>query len=186
LIRSVCAASRAIALYPLHLGQPISLQCPRAIFACENGMRPGKFTYDYPRPAVTVDIVIVTCDPKPRVLLIRRKHDPFAGAWALPGGFVDMDESLEKAARRELREETGIEAGNLLQLHTFGEPKRDPRGRTISVAYLAKVDANELQPHAADDAQEVDWFSLARPPKLAFDHKDILAFARRYLKNCHG
>ena len=100
-----------------------------------------QYCYDYPRPAVTVDIVIVTREPRPRVLLVRRKHDPFAGMWAVPGGFVEMDESLEDAAHRELKEETGIKAGRLRQLHTFGAPGRDPRGRTISVVYMAQLDA---------------------------------------------
>lgn len=141
----------------------------------------GKYTYDYPRPAVTVDVVIVTREAKPRVLLIRRKHAPFAGCWALPGGFVEMDESLDTAARRELMEETGVAAKELVQLSTFGDPGRDPRGRTISVVYLAQVDRAKLTPRAADDAAEVGWFSLVRPPALAFDHRAILACARRYL-----
>jgi 8-oxo-dGTP diphosphatase len=149
-------------------------------------MPAGEFTYQYPRPAVTVDIVIVTREDRPRVLLIRRKHEPFAGCWALPGGFVDMDEALDTAARRELLEETGVRAKRLVQLHTFGEPGRDPRGRTISVAYMAWVNLGEVQPRAADDADDFGWFSLARPPKLAFDHKDILAHARQYLKEHHG
>jgi len=146
----------------------------------------GEFTYKYPRPAVTVDIVILTREEKPRVLLIRRKHEPFADCWALPGGFVDMDEPLDAAARRELLEETGVHGKNLVQLHTFGDPGRDPRGRTISVAYLAFVNIKQVKPLAADDAAEVGWFSLARPPKLAFDHKDILAKARQYWKQHHG
>src|SRR5437868_5126517 len=129
--------------------------------------RPKKFTYDYPRPAVTVDVVIVSKENEPRVLLIRRKHDPFAGMWALPGGFIDMDESLEAAARRELSEETGVEAEQIEQLHTFGDPGRDPRGRTISVAFLAVVDAAKIKPQAADDAAEVRWHSLHQPPALA-------------------
>jgi 8-oxo-dGTP diphosphatase len=152
-------------------------------------MPSGKFTYDYPRPAVTVDVVIVTREASPRVLLIRRKHDPFAGAWALPGGFVDMDEALDDAARRELFEETGVRAGPLVQLHAFGSPDRDPRGRTISIAYLARVDARRVRPVAGDDAADAAWHALARLPKLAFDHKEILAFARRYLKQAeksHG
>ncbi len=140
------------------------------------------YCYEYPRPAVTVDVVIVTRSKPHRVLLIRRKNEPFAGRWALPGGFVDMDEDLESAARRELREETGVDAMRLEQFYTFGAPHRDPRGRTISVAYLAIVDERQLEPKAADDAAEVGWHGLARPPALAFDHADILAHARRRLK----
>lgn len=140
-----------------------------------------RFCYEYPRPAVTVDVVIVTREAKPRVLLIRRKHEPFAGRWAIPGGFVDMDESLEAAAHRELFEETGVQTGDLEQLHTFGDPKRDPRGRTISVAFLALVNPDEVHPQAGDDAAAAAWHSLRRPPKLAFDHASILAMARKRL-----
>lgn len=144
--------------------------------------RPKKYTYDYPRPAVTVDLVIVSDEKDPRVLLVRRKHDPFAGTWALPGGFLDMEESLEAAARRELREETGVEVERLEQLHTFGDPGRDPRGRTITVVYLAVVDATKLRPRADDDAAEVGWHPLREPPALAFDHADILTCARHRLE----
>jgi 8-oxo-dGTP diphosphatase len=140
------------------------------------------FTYAYPRPAVTVDLVLVSKEETPRVLLIRRKHDPFAGYWALPGGFIEMEETLEESARRELREETGLDTGALTQLGIYGDPGRDPRGRTISVAYMAMVKPKKLQPRAADDAAEVDWFPLSRPPKVAFDHAKILADARRALK----
>jgi 8-oxo-dGTP diphosphatase len=143
--------------------------------------RPQKYTYDYPRPAVAVDLVIVSDEKEPRILLIRRKHDPYAGMWAFPGGFVEMEESLEAAARRELREETGVEAERLEQLHTFGDPGRDPRGRVISVVYLALVDPSKVNPQAADDAAEVAWHSLRQLPPLAFDHAEILAFARRRL-----
>jgi 8-oxo-dGTP diphosphatase len=149
-------------------------------------MAQRKYVYEYPRPAVTVDIAIVTRDEPPRILLIRRKHDPFAGYWALPGGFVDMDESLEAAARRELIEETGVETVSLVQVGAFGDPQRDPRGRTISVIYLAQVDENAVRPQAADDATEVGWFSLARPPKLAFDHKEILTHVRKRVKERHA
>jgi 8-oxo-dGTP diphosphatase len=141
----------------------------------------NKYCYEYPRPAVTVDIVIVTHAVKPKVLLVRRKHEPFAGMWAIPGGFVDMNESLEAAARRELWEETGVEAEHLEQLHTFGDPGRDPRGRTISVVFLAQVDANRVKPRAADDAAEVGWHDLSNLPPLAFDHDKILACARQQL-----
>jgi 8-oxo-dGTP diphosphatase len=140
------------------------------------------YTYEYPRPAVTVDIIVVTTERRPRVLLIRRKHEPFAGAWAIPGGFVDMEESLETAARRELKEETGLDAEELEQLHTFGDPGRDPRGRVISVAYLIRVDAKQVKPIAADDAADVGWHDLAAPPPLAFDHALILETARQRLK----
>jgi 8-oxo-dGTP diphosphatase len=140
-----------------------------------------KYTYEYPRPAVTVDVVIVSREQEPRVLLIRRKHEPFAGMWAIPGGFVDMEEALEAAARRELYEETGLAAGELEQLHTFGDPGRDPRGRTISVVYLARVDPDQVKPRAADDAADVGWHRLNQLPALAFDHGQILAHARQRL-----
>jgi len=144
-----------------------------------------KYCYEYPRPAVTVDVVIVTRAKRRRVLLVRRKHAPFAGMWALPGGFVEMDEALDAAARRELYEETGVRAGQLKQLHTFGDPRRDPRGRTISVVYLAQVQMRQLKPQAADDAAEVGWHSLSSPPALAFDHAEILALARQRLRRLH-
>jgi 8-oxo-dGTP diphosphatase len=144
--------------------------------------RSKKYTYDYPRPAVAVDLVITTDEDDPRVLLIRRKHDPFVGMWALPGGFVDMQEPLETAARRELHEETGVKVERVEQLHTFGDPGRDPRGRTISVVYLAIVDAAQLRPRANDDAAEVDWHLMRQLPALAFDHAEILACARRRLE----
>jgi 8-oxo-dGTP diphosphatase len=140
-----------------------------------------KYTYDYPRPAVTVDLVVVSRDADPQVLLIRRKDEPFAGKWAIPGGFVNIDEALETAARRELREETCIEVADVEQLHTFGDPDRDPRGRIISVVYLTQVEADQVQPRAADDAAEVAWHSLRKPPPLAFDHEQILARARQHL-----
>jgi 8-oxo-dGTP diphosphatase len=129
-----------------------------------------------------VDVVIVTREKKPRVLLIRRKHPPFAGMWAIPGGFVEMDESLEAAARRELLEEASVRISGLRQLQTFGDPKRDPRGRVISVVFLAQVDPRKLNPRAADDAAEVAWHDLRHPPPLAFDHAKILACARQHLQ----
>jgi 8-oxo-dGTP diphosphatase len=151
------------------------------------GQTPGqavkKYTYDYQRPAVTVDAVIVTNEEKPRVLLIRRRRDPFAGKWAIPGGFVDMDETLEAAARRELREETGVRVKHLDQMHTFGAPGRDPRGRTISVVFIGQVDPNRVKPRADDDAAAVAWKPLHRPPPMAFDHNHVLACARRWLAN---
>ncbi len=142
----------------------------------------GRYVYDYARPAVTVDLVVVTREAAPRVLLIRRKHEPFAGRWALPGGFVDPDEPLADAARRELREETGVAGLDLEQLGVFGDPGRDPRGWTVGVAFLARADADQVRPEAADDAAEVGWHPLAAPPEpLAFDHAQILARARARL-----
>jgi 8-oxo-dGTP diphosphatase len=139
------------------------------------------YYYDYPRPALTADAIILTREPSPRVLLIRRKHPPFAGAWALPGGFVDQDEPLETAARRELREETGLVVDDFEQMHTFGDPGRDPRGWTVSVAFVARVDPESATPKAGDDAAEVAWHLLDRLPSLAFDHDKVLAHARRWL-----
>ena len=139
--------------------------------------------YEYPRPMVTVDVVIVTREERRRVLLIRRKNEPFADQWALPGGYVDMDEDLPDAARRELREETGVEAKRLEQLGAFGAPGRDPRGRTISIAYLGEVGAAAAHARAADDAAVAAWHPLRRLPRLAFDHGKILALARKRLKD---
>ena len=141
-----------------------------------------QYTYDYPRPAVTVDIVVLTREPRPRVLLIRRGHAPFAGRWAIPGGFVEEDETLEAAARRELHEETGVAVKQLEQLGAFGDPGRDPRGHTISVAFLAWVHPREVKPKADDDAAAVGWHSLAKPPRMAFDHAEILKCARDWVK----
>jgi len=143
----------------------------------------ARFCYAFPRASVTVDIAIVTRQKRPRILLIRRKKEPFAGAWALPGGFIEMDETLEESARRELREETGVAAAaDLVQIGTFGDPGRDPRGRTITVVYLARVKLRQVKPVAADDAAEVNWFALDAPPTLAFDHDCILARVRECLK----
>lgn len=142
------------------------------------------YTYEYPRPSVTVDLVIFTIAADDlQVLLIRRAQEPFKGKWALPGGFVEMDEALEKAAARELEEEVGVSAVYLEQLYTFGEPKRDPRGRVISVAYFALVDASHQTIRAADDAADAQWHSVFKPPKLAFDHRQILDYAVWRLRN---
>lgn len=142
---------------------------------------PRRFSYDYPRPALTVDIAIVTRELRPRVLLIRRKKDPFAGSWSLPGGFVEENERIPDAARRELVEETGVVVTDLEQLYTVGDPGRDPRGWTVSVAYLAQVHPSEVKPVAADDAEAVGWYLLDELPTLAFDHEMILGRVRARL-----
>jgi 8-oxo-dGTP diphosphatase len=140
-------------------------------------------TYEYPRPALTVDCVVFGLDDGDlKVLLVRRALEPFAGKWALPGGFVRMEESLDDAARRELEEEAGIRPGHLEQLYTFGEPQRDPRGRVVTVAYFALVKLSEHRVQAATDAREAAWFSVWDTPKLAFDHADVLAVALQRLK----
>jgi 8-oxo-dGTP diphosphatase len=142
---------------------------------------------DYPRPAVTVDLVIFTiADDDLKVLLIRRGSEPFKGCWALPGGFVEIDESLESAAARELKEEVGVTNVYLEQLYTFSAPKRDPRGRVISVAYFALMDAGREKIVAASDAADAQWCSVFNPKlggKLAFDHKKILDYAVWRLRN---
>jgi 8-oxo-dGTP diphosphatase len=138
------------------------------------------FTYPYPHPAVTVDVVVLSrTDEATRVLLVRRAQEPFAGCWALPGGFVGIAEDLDDAARRELREETGLDGLTLRQLHAFGRPDRDPRERVISVAYYALLPEGRPAPVAGSDAAEAAWFDVTRLPALAFDHADIIATALR-------
>jgi 8-oxo-dGTP diphosphatase len=141
------------------------------------------FTYDHPRAALTVDCVVFGIDEEDlKVLLIQRDVDPFQGRWALPGGFVHIDESLEDAARRELREETGLERVYLEQLYTFGDVGRDPRGRVVSVAYYALVKLGDHRVRAATDAREAGWFAVWDTPSLAFDHDRILQTALSRLK----
>src|SRR5258707_523244 len=132
----------------------------------------------YERPSVTVDIIIMSLRQGDlQVLLIKRRSWPFEGMWAITGGFVNMEESLETAAKRELREETGVEDVYLERLYTFGDPGRDPRTRVITVVYFGLLDSERLQVRAADDAVEVGWFSVYDLPPLAFDHARILQYA---------
>jgi len=141
------------------------------------------YTYKYPHPAVTVDAVVFGYDDADlKVLLIQRDGAPYRGRWAFPGGFVNIDEGLEDAVRRELEEETGITELYLEQLYTFGQPKRDPRERVISVAYYALVKLADHAVRAASDARNVAWFPVAELPPLAFDHDEILEVALRRLK----
>lgn len=141
-------------------------------------------TYEYPRPALTVDCVIFGLDELSlKVLLIERAHEPFANCWALPGGFVDMDETIDTAARRELWEETGLENVFMEQLYTFGGVLRDPRGRVVSVAYVALVKPSDCRIEAASDARRVEWFDVSNLPTLAFDHALIMETAIKRLRN---
>jgi len=142
------------------------------------------YTYEYPRPALTVDIVIFTLrDNLLQVLLIRRLNQPFAGCWALPGGFVEEWESLEQAATRELEEETGIQNVYLEQLYTYGDPERDPRGRVVTVAYYALIPAGALvRSEGGSDSSQARWFPINELPELAFDHAEIVTYALRRLR----
>lgn len=140
------------------------------------------FSYDHPHPAVTVDIVVFTIrNNQLKLLLIRRAYSPYKGKWALPGGFVNVNESLDRAAERELQEETGVTDVFLEQLYTFGEPKRDPRERVITVAYYALIPSEKIQLMAATDAEAVGWFGMDEMPKLAFDHSKIVQLAHERL-----
>jgi len=141
------------------------------------------FTYRHARPSVTVDCVVFGLDDEDlKVLLIERDRPPFAGTWALPGGFVEPTETLETAALRELAEETGVSKVFLEQLYSFGEPARDPRDRVITVAYYGLVRRLDHAPRAASDARAVGWFPASRCPPLAFDHAEIVALARQRLQ----
>jgi len=138
---------------------------------------------DYAQPSVTVDLVIFTIkDNTLQVLLIKRDVEPFKGKWALPGGFVQMHESLEDAAKRELQEETGVKDVYLEQLYTFGEPKRDPRGRVITVSYIALINSEDISLKADTDVSETQWFSIKKVPELSFDHKNILEYALKRIR----
>jgi 8-oxo-dGTP diphosphatase len=147
--------------------------------------RKVKYSYEYERPALTVDCVIFGLDLEEKslkVMLIERDLEPFAGMWAIPGGFVRNGETPSEAALRELHEETGITDVFLEQLYTFGDPSRDPRGWVVSVAYYALVSPEKHAIHAATDARQARWFSVTSLPPLAFDHAEILGTALQRLR----
>lgn len=149
----------------------------------ESNNRILKYSYKYPRPALTVDAVVFRKEAsKTEVLLIQRKNTPFQESWALPGGFVDMDETLETAVHRELFEETGLKKILLTQMHAFSTLGRDPRGHTISVVFWGILE-NEQKPKAGDDAQSAKWFDLNKLPKLAFDHAEVVEMAISTFRN---
>ena len=136
------------------------------------------YTYKYPHPAVTVDALVFGFDGTDlRLLLIERGKEPYAGKWAFPGGFMEMDETVEECAARELEEETGLSGVSLEQVGAFSAVDRDPRGRTVTVAFWTLVDRDSVSPRAADDAKETRWFPLQQLPALAFDHGDIITRA---------
>ena len=131
------------------------------------------YTYEYPRPAVTADCIVMTREDDPKVLLIERGHEPFKGCWAFPGGFMNMDETTEQCAIRELEEETGLKVNEIKQIGAYSKVDRDPRGRTVTAAYLAIID-EPVAVSGQDDAANAQWFPLSQIPELAFDHADIL------------
>jgi 8-oxo-dGTP diphosphatase len=140
-------------------------------------------TYEFPRPALTVDCVVFGLDAEGlKILLIRRGLEPFRNRWALPGGFVRIEESIDDAARRELREETGLENVFLEQLYTFGKLGRDPRERVVTVAHYALVNLANHRVHAASDANSAAWFDVRDLPKLPFDHEELVEKALGRLK----
>jgi 8-oxo-dGTP diphosphatase len=144
----------------------------------------GKYIYDWPRPMVTVDAVVFgVFQNKTKLLLIKRKNEPFKGKWALPGGFVGIDEELEDAVARELAEETGLENIELEQMHTFGTVGRDPRGRQITVAFMGVTTKGQNTIRGGDDAAEARWFDIEKLPKdMAFDHNEIVKSGIEKLK----
>ena len=142
----------------------------------------GKYVYEWPRPMVTVDAaVFLLSEGKAKVLLIKRKKEPFKGKWAFPGGFVEMDEELEEAVARELAEETGLCGVKLEQMRTFGTCGRDPRGRQISIAFMGMVEGEQPKIKAGDDAEEVRWFDVEQLPEMAFDHNEMANMAIKKL-----
>lgn len=140
-----------------------------------------QYTYKYPRPAVTTDCVVMTKEDTPQVLLIERGLEPYKGCWAFPGGFMNMDETTEQCAIRELEEETGMKVTELQQIGAYSKVDRDPRGRTITVAYLIVVDA-PVAVIGQDDAAKAQWFPIDALPPLAFDHEDIMKDAINMIK----
>jgi len=147
-------------------------------------VKKGKYIYDWPRPMVTVDAVVFGFfSNKAKLLLIKRGKEPFRGKWALPGGFVGIDEELEDAIARELAEETGLVGVSLEQMHTFGGVGRDPRGRQITIVFMGIAKKRRTRIKAGDDAAEARWFDIERLPKdLAFDHTEVAKFAISKLK----
>ena len=139
------------------------------------------YTYKYPRPAVTADCIVITKEPDPKVLLIERGDEPFKGCWAFPGGFMNMDETTEQCAIRELEEETGLKLDTMHQIGAYSKVDRDPRGRTITVAYLAIID-KPVQVNGQDDAAKAEWFPINNLPHLAFDHQEIMTDAKLKLE----
>ena len=142
-----------------------------------------KYTYDYPRASVTADVAVLRLLEVPEILLVQRKDPPHKDMWALPGGFMEMEETLEEAARRELLEETGINAGELIRYDTYDKPGRDPRGRTITQVFVMIWKEEMGTPEAGSDAEKLAWYGLTELPELAFDHNLIIRDVINMMKN---
>ena len=144
----------------------------------------GKYIYDWPRPMVSADAVVFTfTGNKTKLLLVKRRYEPFKGKWALPGGFVDIDEELEDAAARELKEETGLAGVRLEQMQAFGKCGRDPRGRQITIAFMGIASPGKNKIKAGDDAAQARWFDIEKLPKdMAFDHNEVIRFGINKIK----
>lgn len=143
----------------------------------------SSYTYKYPHPSVTTDCVIFGFDGKDlNILLVERGLEPFKGSWALPGGFLKMDETVEECAKRELMEETNVSNVFLEQFHTFSAVDRDPRERVITVAFYALVKPSDYEVIGGDDAAQAEWFNQNELPPLAFDHEDVINMAKDCLK----
>ena len=144
----------------------------------------GKYVYKWPRPMVAADAAVFGIfEGKVKLLLVERGNEPFKGQWALPGGFVNIDEELEDAVARELAEETGLTGVGLKQIYTFGKCGRDPRGRVITVTYMGIVPEGNSKVKAGDDAAKAQWFDIEQLPKdLAFDHNDVTKYVIKRLK----
>ena len=134
------------------------------------------YTYKYPRPAVTGDCIVITKEANAKVLLIQRGDEPYKGCWAFPGGFMNMDETTEQCAIRELEEETGLKVNEVHQIGAYSKVDRDPRGRTITVAYLAIIE-KPVSVVGQDDAAKAEWWPISALPQLALDHDEIMADA---------
>ena len=143
------------------------------------------YVYKYPRPAVTADCIVISRYPKPQVLLIRRGNEPFKGEWAFPGGFLNMDETVQECARRELEEETGLVVQDIHLVGVYSRPGRDPRGHTVTPAFLSIMDY-PLDVCGGDDAAQAQWFPLNQLPVLAFDHGEIISDAMRLFSQLEG
>ena len=143
------------------------------------------YVYKYPRPAVTADCIVFSRYPKPQVLLIRRGNEPIKGEWAFPGGFLNMDETVQECARRELEEETGLVVQDIHLVGVYSRPGRDPRGHTVTPAFLSIMDY-PLDVCGGDDAAQAQWFPLNQLPVLAFDHGEIISDAMRLFSQLEG